>query len=138
MLRDDLKAVCANASRKLLPLPAPELPGYAKEAADFTQYRVNALYVRELRGEDIVFVSKSETGLDDRLRWALRAIADGSGNRVFNDEDLQWIGGDGGLPTPLIERAYWAAREITGYTEENRRSFLRASTPAAAAGSPSS
>jgi hypothetical protein len=125
MLRDTLQSACKYLGRKTLPLPAPELN------------LTDPLFVRELRGEDIVFVSKSETGLEDRLRWAVRSLSDSSGNRVLNDGDLDWIGGDAGLPTPLIERAYWAARQVAGYTEENRKSFLTTSPAAAASGSPS-
>ena len=126
MLRDDLKSFCASgASRKVHSIPAPELVGFE-------------IFVRELRGDDLKFVSASETGLDDRDRWAIRSLCDEAGNRIFCDDDLAWMAGDCGLPTPLKERAYYAARYITGYTEENRLSFLKASGAMTGPGSPSS
>ncbi len=128
MLRDDLKIACQCTARATLPLPSPELTlSYGQQ-----------LFVRELRGEDLVYIAESKTGLEDRARWAVRALCDEVANRVLNDQDLEWVSGDEGLPTPLLERAYWAAREVTGYTEENRKSFLPPSTGTAGSGSLSS
>jgi len=126
MLRDDLKYACQTTFRQVLPLPAPELAAAA----------ALELFVRELRGEDLLYIAKSETGLDDRARWAVRSLCDAAANRILADQDLDWVGGDEGLPTPLLERAYWAAREITGYTEANRKSFLTPSAATGGSGSP--
>ena len=125
MLRDDLKTACSTTIRATLLIPAPELPALGSD-----------LFVRELRGEDLVFVGKSETGLEDRNRWAIRSLSDSAANRIFADADLDWIGSEAGIPTPLLERAYWAARQVTGYTEENRKNFLPSSPTTAASGSP--
>ena len=87
MLRDDLKQACQCTARGVRPLPAPELSAMICEG----------LFVRELRGEDLVFISESKTGLEDRSRWAIRAISDGLGDRVFANEDLEL---DLGRPGP--------------------------------------
>ena len=125
MLRDDLLFACGDTARAILALPTPELAAVNGQLA-----------VRELRGDDLVFVSDSKTGLEDRERWAVRSICDKAGNRVLGDADLPWINGEKGIPTPVLERAYYAARQVTGFTEENRQSFLPASSAAAGSGSP--
>jgi len=133
-LRDQIRAYTETAECKRaaapVPVPTPELPQWDGQ---IFVCRVCARAVANCwkdTGED--------TGqLDERARFAAAVACDAEGSRIFQDDDVLWLSCCASLG-PMIERIYWAGRELNGLTEENRTGWRKNSAGMGGGGLPSS
>lgn len=127
MLRDELLSTVPPASTgPVLPVPTPEWPAF--------DGKLHCRTVSPAELDGLVAADKKEPGCW-RARYASLVIADGSGNRIFKDEDWKWLSERG---VAVVDRFCEAGQRHNGQTEESRTSFLKGSRPTTAAGSPGS
>jgi len=81
--------------------------------------------------------SAEEKQIDERARFVVLVACDKDGSRIFEDRDVLWLS-TCELLTPMVERLYWAGREVNGLTEENRTAWRKNSSGTAEGGLPSS
>lgn len=128
-LRDDIKTFVKDAPIPVLAVPTPELPALdGKIFVTRTNQRALAQYWKE--------VSEDESN-DERAAFVVLVASDKDGSRIFQEEDVLWLSTDPHL-TSLIEKLYWAGRDINGLTEENRQSWRKNLGSTGGGGLPSS
>ncbi len=124
MLRDELLAsVPAASAGPVLPVPTPEWGAF--------DGKLHCRTVSPAELDGLVAADKKEPGCW-RARYAALMIGDGSGNRIFKDEDWKWLAERG---VAVVDRFCEAGQRHNGQTEEARTSFLRISPPAGGSGS---
>jgi len=131
-LRDEIKAfVDAAVKPQVTPVPTPELPRWDGQVyVARVCARAVADFLLGAAGDD------PAAQLDERARFVCRVATDRDGSRIFQDEDVLWLSCAAALG-PMVERLYWAGREVNGLTEENRTAWRKNSSGAAGGGSPS-
>lgn len=128
-LRDQIKDCVTKAAPVVLAVPTPELPELDG------QIHVTRVSPRAMSKcwQD----SADENQIDERARFVVLVAADSAGSRIFQDNDVLWLS-TCELLAPMVERLYWAGREVNGLTEENRTAWRKNSSGTAEGGSPSS
>ena len=127
MLRDELlQSVPPASAGPVLAVPTPEWAGFDGKLFCRT--------VSPAELDALVAADKKEPGCW-RARYAALVIGDGSGNRVFREDDWQWLSDRG---VAVVDRFCEAGQRHNGQTEEARTSFLPITVPTAATGSPAS
>jgi hypothetical protein len=131
-LRDEIKAfVDGGGKPAVLPVPTPELPQWDGQVyVSRVCARAVADCWRDAAGDD------PAAQLDERARFVCRVATDKEGSRIFQEEDVLWLSCAAALG-PMVERLYWAGREVNGLTEENRTAWRKNSNGTAGGGSPS-
>jgi hypothetical protein len=128
MLRDDIKKFVADQKPAVLAVPSPELPNW--DGQIFVT-RVSPLVLEQHRKN----VENDED--NERASFVQLVACDAEGSRIFQEEDILWLSTCAAL-MPLIERLYWAGREVSGLTDENRESWRKNSKSTGENGSPCS
>ena len=129
-LRDEIKTFVSSQRPAVVPVPTPELPRWDGQTG---VTRVCARAVADCWQD----ADEKEAQLDERARFVALVWVDLAGSRILQDEDVLWLS-TSPLLAPMVERLYWAGREVNGLTEENRRSWRKNSGGTGGGGSPSS
>ena len=128
-LRDEIKSFVNAAKPQTFPVATPELPQWDGQIC---VTRVSAHAVADCWHED-----NPDDQLDERARFVCLVACDEVGSRIFQEEDVLWLSTCQFL-APIVERLYWAGREVNGLTEENRKAWRKNSPGTGGGGSPSS
>lgn len=127
-LRDEIKAFVAAEPVPLLAVPTPELPQWDGQ-----------IFVMPASAKSLssCWANVDEEESDERARFVQLVACDKNGSRIFQPEDVVWLGLQP-LLSPVLERLYWAGRYVNGLTAENREGWRKNLPDTALSGSPSS
>jgi hypothetical protein len=125
-IRDDIKSFVTSAAPAVLAVPTPEIPQWDGQ-----------IFVTRVCPRAINNAFKDDDPEDERARWVVEVASDAAGSRIFQAEDVLWLSTTPYL-SAMVERLYWAGREINGLTAENREGWRKNLPATAASGSPCS
>lgn len=126
-LRDEVLKVRTAAGVPIVPVPTPEWPDVDGK-----------LFVRMLSAyESDIPLSQDDDEKDGenyKAKYVCRVMCDENRGRVLQDDDAPYLGHK---ETAVVNRFYWAALELNGLTESNRKTIRKNSPSTEGDGSPS-